>query len=266
MPVAALGQIDERDWPNIQNPGMDLGDFPNSSYTIPAGTFQVEIAPLSILGEDRFDRPQYFTQFLLRYGVTDDVEFRVLGDGLTVLYTDPQVTGFSPISLDAKVHLWDAHRESLIPASSLEVVLTTNWGTSALSSGFQPSINLNFDLPVTDSLNLEWTVGYGEVVGTVLARSRRGELVQVEGNDNQALFQWAVEQNVTDRLQVFVTGQVVEPVTGVTAGTSVAFGGSWAASDRLMYFALLGWGLTPNAPKIAAQAGLGIALGRRRER
>lgn len=258
----AWGQSEDDSWPNIQNPGMDLGDFPNSAYTLPQGAVQIEVAPFSIVGEDEYNPPEYFTQFLLRYGVTDNVEFRVLGNGFTWNYTEPQTTGFSPLSLDAKVHLWDSHREWFIPASSLEVVLTTDWGSRAFSSGYNPSINLNFDLPLTDSLNLAWAVGYGEVVSSVVSRTRRNHPATINDDVNQTSFQWAVEQNVTDALQVFITGQCVESVPGQTAGTSLAFGGSWCSSKRVAYYGLLGWGVTSDAPKIAAQIGVGFALGR----
>jgi hypothetical protein len=247
---------------------MDLGDFPNSAATLPAGTSQIEFAPFSILGEDEFNQAEYFMQFLLRYGITDDVEFRILGDGFTWIYQEPRTTGFSPLSLDLKVHMWDDKPQWFLPASSLEVILSTDWGSSAFSSGYQPSLNLNFDLPLTETLNFEWTVGYGEVV-SVFTRSRRQNegpalTEQIMANVNQISFQWAFEQDLTDDLQVFVTGQTVESVRGQSAGSALAFGGSWRCSDRLMHFGMIGWGLTPDAPRFGAQLGFGIALGRPR--
>ena len=223
-------------------------------------------APFTILGEDEFSQPEYFTQFLLRFGLTDDVEFRVLGNGYTAVYTEPQTTGFSPIALDMKIHLWDDKREWFLPASSLEVILSTDWGSGAFSSGYQPSINLNFDFPITKTLNFEWTVGYGEVVGTLVTRSQRGNLLTRDENLNQVSFQWAFEKDLTEDLQVFVTGQTAQSVPGQSAGTTLAFGGFWRWTDRLMYFGLMGWGVTPDARKIGAQLGMGIALGRPQSR
>ena len=271
LAMSAFGQSDEERqtddlrWPDIKSPGIDLGDFPNSAFTLPAGTWQLELAPFGILAEDEFSQPEFSTQFLLRYGLTDDVEFRVLGNGFTAVYTDPQTTGFSPLALDMKIHLWDDQRDWFLPASSLEVSLTTDWGSRAFSSGYQPTLSLNFDYPLTDTLNLEWTVGYGEVIGTLVARSGPN-LVTFDDNVNQASFQWSFEKDLTEDVQVFLTGQTAESVPGQSAGTALAFGGFWCTSCRFSYFGIMGWGVTPDAPKFGAQFGFGISLGKPRTR
>ena len=255
------GQDDLPRWPDVSNPGLDLGDFPNSAFTIPAGTCLVELAPFSYLGEDPANPAEYFTQFLLRFGLTDDVEFRILGNGLTATCGEPYSTGFSPLVLDGKIHLWDERREWFLPASSLEVALTTDWGASSLSSGYQPSIYLNFDLPLFEATTLEWTVGYGEVVGQAMIRTPRGSLVATDANLNQVSFAWSFGQELTDNLEVFLTGITAQPIEGQAGGTLLACGGFWRWSDRLSYFGSLGWGVTPDAPQFGAQLGLGIALG-----
>jgi hypothetical protein len=250
-------------WPDIKNPGPDLGDFPNSAFTLPAGTCMVEIAPLTIQGKAASNQPQYYTQFLLRYGVTDDVEFRVLGNGFTWVYTEPETTGFSPISLDGKIHMWDAKPEYFLPASSLEVILSTDWGSGAFSNGYQPSINLNFDYPIGETLNLEWTVGYGELVGTVTQRTAQGPTL-VNENLNQASFQWSVEKEVSEKVQLFVHGTTAEEIQGQTGGTLLGFGGFLFPSDQLAYFSSINWGATSETPRIAAQFGFSYAFGRAR--
>ncbi len=261
--IHALGNlVQQKVWPDIKSPGIELGDFPNSAFTLPARTMQLELAPLSVVGEDEFNRPEYFTQFMLRFGLTDDVEFRILGNGPTWLYTEPQNSGFSPIALDLKVHLWDDRREVWLPASSLEVMLSTEWGSSFLSSGYQPTIKMNFDLPITEKLNLQTTLGYGEAAGSIAVRNQSNQLTTLVDEINQVIFQWSFEKDVSDDLQVFITGQTLESVPGQTAGTSLATGGYLRRSDRLMFFGLLDWGLTSDAPKIGAQAGFGYAIGR----
>ncbi len=227
MATPVCGQADEPQWPDIKNPGLDLGDYPNSAYTIPACACQIEFTPFSIMAEDEYNQPAYFTQFLLRFGLTDDVEFRILGNGFTAVYTEPQMIGFSPIALDAKVHLWDAKREWLLPASSLEVILSTDWGTPAFCDGYQPSINLNFDLPITDTLTFECTVGYGEVVGLASQRSPQGGPLTTRENVNQVSFSWSFGQDLTEDLQVFVTGITLQSEPGESAGTTLACGGFW---------------------------------------
>lgn len=249
-------------WPDISSPGIDLGDFPNSSSTLPGGTWQLELAPFCITGRDQYNSPSYSTLYLLRYGVTDDVEFRILGDGITVTYGDTQSTGFSPVVLDTKIHLWDEMPERWIPGTALEILLSTDWGSKDLTSGYQPTIALNFDLPLTEKLALGSTIGYGQVKEQLLLPNSSDELLQ---NVNQAYFQWSVVRELDDRWSVFVTGQTYEKIAGDSAGTLLAFGGNWQQSDRVAWYSLLGWGVTPDAPAITAQIGLGFAFGRRRQ-
>jgi len=43
----------ERPAPDITSPGPDMGDFPNSSFTLPKGRCYVEVAPFTLLNSDR---------------------------------------------------------------------------------------------------------------------------------------------------------------------------------------------------------------------
>src|SRR5262249_45438667 len=70
-------------WPDISQPGPDMGDFPNSAYTLPKGKAYIEFAPFTLGGPDA-ENPSSFTMpFLLRYGATEDVELRLFGSGFT---------------------------------------------------------------------------------------------------------------------------------------------------------------------------------------
>ena len=76
----------------------------------------------------------------------------------------------------------------------------------------------------------------------------------------------SIAKELRDDLEIFVTGQTAQSVPGQSAGTALAFGGFWQQSDRLMYYGLMGWGVTPDAPVIGAQMGLGYAFGRPRKK
>ena len=264
LATPVLGQSDDRRMARYQEPRARLGRLPQQRLHHTCRDLSGRIRSVRNSGADRESQPEINMQFLLRFGLTDDVEFRVMGNGLTWNYTDPQFVGYSPLTLDGKVHLWDEKREWFLPATSLEVALTTDWGSKELSSGYQPTVSLNNDFALSETLNLEWTLGYGEVIGTLSTRSQNNALLT--GNVNQVFFQWSLGKELTEKLQVFVTGETSQHVAGQSAGTTLAWGGSWQRSDRLMYYGIMGWGTTPDAPSIGAQLGLGYAFGRVRSR
>ncbi|HWA99388.1 MAG TPA: hypothetical protein VG713_12890 [Pirellulales bacterium] len=258
-------------WPNISQPGPDMGDAPNSAYTLPKGGAQIEFSPATLLGRDRQSPPAYAAPFLLRYGLTDDVEFRVFGNGYNSIGGVDPFTGVSPPNLDMKVHLWDDAKKWLLPAASLEVYLTTTWGTPAFSSGWQPSINMNFDLPVTERLNLEWTLGYSGVQQALDVRTGErfvprfnhvvSEFQRIDSNAYQFSVQWAVEYQVTDRLDVFVDGFHNGALhLNVGSGDMVGQGIFWKFNYRFLGFASVSEGLTPNIASIGGQVGFAYAL------
>src|SRR5262245_45260897 len=107
--------------PDIKTPGPDLGDFPNSAFTLPRGGIYVEQGPFTLQTGNRQVAGAYLWPFLLRFGLTDNVEFRVFANGLTSTFGADGVTGFAPLALDFKVHLWNDRMEFFRPAASLEV-------------------------------------------------------------------------------------------------------------------------------------------------
>lgn len=255
--------------PDISDPGPDMGDFPNSAYTLPRGRAYIESGPFSIRSANSQNRPLYAWPFLLRYGVTDDVEFRLFSSGLISEFGDDSTSGFAPLVFDLKVHLWDGRKEWFIPAASLEVALQTEWGSRAFSGGTLPLLSMNFDLPLFEKTNLEWTIGYGAVEEEVRvvtgATHIRNQLVPIVVTEefifDQFSVQWAVEQDLTDRLQVFVHGYYFEsvplvqgPALGVGAGAFYQF------TKRLMGFGSCNAGLTEAVSPLSAQIGFAYAL------
>jgi len=259
-------------WPNIKEPGPDMGDFPNSAFTLPKGRAYIEFSPVTLFNADRQNPQGYVAPYLLRYGVTDNVEFRIFGNGITSLGGSAPTTGFSPLNLDLKVHLWNDRKEWFIPASSLEVFLLTTWGSQQFNGGWQPSINMNFDLPMTKKLNLEWTFGYGGVQQAININTHEIFIPRfnflVPGihrsfnlNFNQFSAQWAIEYEVTDQLEIFVHGFHNGAILlNLGAGEMIGVGAFWKFNSRLIAFGSVNTGLTPNLPSIAAQLGFAVAL------
>ena len=181
-------------------------------------------------------------------------------------------TGFSPLNLDLKVHLWNDRKEWLIPAASLEVYLLTTWGSPPLRGGWQPSLNMNFDLPITKQVNLEWTLGYTGVQEAINVNTgerfipRFNFLVpaihrQFTPNFNQFTAQWAIGYEVNDRLEFFVHGFHNGAILfNLGAGEMVGARLFWKLNSRLTVFGSANHGLTRNLPSFAGQGGIAMAL------
>lgn len=258
-------------WPDISQPGPDLGDFPNSAFTLPKGKAYFEMAPFTLGGPDAENPSSYTTPFLLRYGATDDVELRIFGSGFTKVYGSHPETGFSPIALDTKIHMWDQNNDWFIPAMSLEAYIQTNWGTKAFDGGWQESIALNFDLLLTKKTNLEWTIGYSGVQDAVNVvtgnrfKPRHHFLVpsvhRANLNVYQLSIQWALEHELTEKLQVFTHGFYNGGILiQQGAGIMVGAGAFWKFSPRLIGWGSCNAGLTPADPDVLGQIGFAYAL------
>jgi hypothetical protein len=257
--------------PDITNPGPDMGDYPNSAATLPRGRAYVEMAPLTLIGATAHTPSAYVWPFLLRYGMNDSVEFRLFGNGLTSVFGSQPSTGISPLAFDMKVHLWDAEVTRLRPAASLEVYIQTEWASPAFQGGTQSSLALNFDFPINKQTNLEWTVSYtGVQDAVVVATGERftpnyNYLVPTLHRENldvnQFAVQWSIEQQVTEKFQVFGHGYYNGAIL-LQQGSGVVVGGGafYTCSSRLMLFGSCNAGLNDNVPDVAGQLGFAAAF------
>ena len=258
--------------PDISKPGADFGDYPNSAYTLPKGRSYLEFAPLSYQGPDRHNAASNNTAYLFRYGITDDVEIRLTGSGLTSVF-DPgsTVTGFAPLIIDTKIHLWDDQIERLIPAMSFEAFVQTNLASPQFQAGYEPSVNLNMDFPFTEKTNLEMTIGYTGVQDSIYILTgerfipRFNHNVPTVGkanlNVNQFSFQWAVEQQVTEKFQVFLQGYYNGDVFRQSgAGKVVGAGYFYQFSKVATFFNSYNAGLDPSTPNFSTQLGFAYAF------
>jgi len=257
---------------NIRHPDPDTANFPNSAFTIPQGRVYIENSPVSFYGKSAVSPKIYNWEFLFRYGITDRLEFRLFSNGLTNQYTSIQYprgsplsalnskasVGFAPLTWDLKIHLWDEHKRSFLPAVGMEVYIETNMGSPAFSQGTQPSINLLFDHTLPLGFQLEWNAGIA------------GNLTVDDTIIYNFAFQWALQHQLfTEDLMVFTHGylnnaalprfaQSIVPGGGdiVVAGV----GAQYALSDRLAVFGSYNWGLTPDSPQYFSALGFAFAL------
>ena len=258
--------------PDISKPGADFGDYPNSAYTLPKGRAYLEFAPITYQGPERHNYPSINTAYLFRYGVTDDVEFRLTGSGLTSVF-DPgtTVTGFAPLIVDTKIHLWDDKIEKLIPAASFEAFIQTNLASPEFQSGYQPSVNLNLDFPFTSETNVEMTFGFTgvqdavHVIGGERFIPRFGHNVPTLStanlNVNVFSYQWAVEHQVTEKFQVFLQGYYNGDVFRQTGAGKVIGAGYFYQFNKIStFYNSYNAGLDQNTPNFSTQVGFAVAF------
>ncbi|NDH04504.1 transporter [bacterium] len=178
--------------PTMRNPGPDTANFPNSPNTLPKGMFYVEVTPFNLAGASSSSPRTYTTPTLIRYGITDDVEFRLFTNGFTAI-NNPETTGFSPLVFDMKVRFWEEKEGSFLPSMGLEVYLQTDFGSGAFNTGLQPAMSLLFTKDFLWDLTLEANVGFqSSDIG--LAGYGDGYELNVQG---------ALTKKVTEKFSVF---------------------------------------------------------------
>lgn len=249
------GDAEPDTWPNIEEPGPDMANFPNSAFTIPKGTAQVEFAPVSLSGPTDNNGPSFTTQYLLRYGLTDNLEFRVFGLGFAdVFHGAGKTSGFAPPAFDLKLHLWDESENHLIPAVGLEGYYQSTWGSPAFRSGWQPSGSILFDHTLPLNFKFEWNIGLNGAQAPLFGTDRRpnGPINVVHGPERNSMewsLQWALQRRMIGKLDVFTHGFLnSSAVPQLGDGITVGAGGIWTASDRFSIFGSYNAGLSVDAP------------------
>lgn len=211
--------------PDIREPGPDTANFPNSPYTLPRGWAYLETSPFFYTAAVSDLQPAtYNWEYLFRLGLTDRVEFRFFGNGLTAteafggsrhrtLPPAGPTTGFSPIVFDTKIHFWDEAPEYFMPATGIEVYVQTPWGSPAFDTGTQPGIMMLFRNSLPWGIEAEWNVG---VVG---------DQAGVDAVGFTDAVQWSFSKEVADGLDIFVQGFKNQAALPRVANQTVLGGG-----------------------------------------
>jgi hypothetical protein len=247
--------------PDIANPGPDLANFPNSAFTLPSGRAYVEFAPFTYYGASLASPAQYNTEFLLRYGLTDDIELRLFGNGVAWQGGENPGWGFSPIAFDTKVHVWLEKPEYFLPALGIEAYVQTQWlGSAPFDQGTQPSISFNFDQSLPFEIALEYNLG------ATRTQQAPGQ------NEWEFVFQWAVQRDFFDKnFAAFIHGYynamtlprlpgVQPPATGYVTQDAVGAGLIWTVNSRFAMWAQSAAGTTRHSPSFISSLGLAVAF------
>ncbi len=99
---AVRNQFRRRMKVDIRDPDPDTANFPNGAYTLPKGRMYVENSPLGLYGASKNTPRIYQWEYLLRYGLTDNLEFRIFSNGLTAqaaMAKQKATTGYSPLGV-----------------------------------------------------------------------------------------------------------------------------------------------------------------------
>lgn len=241
----------------MDDPGPDLANFPNSSYTLKPGGFYVETAPLSFYGSSPDVPPQWNLSYLMRYGLVENVELRLFSNGLTFR---PGETGTSPIAIDTKAHLTSYQGEYLNASVGIEAyVQPPNWlATSDFRQPFQYSATLLFDHDLPLGVSFEWNVGIVRQLGMGLTRTK-------------PTVQWAFQRDVIDDVAVFIQGfHNASTLPGVPTSQIallndrqidvVGLGAQWIVTPRFSLYGNMNFGITSLSPKQIAIAGFAVAF------
>ncbi|MEW6036752.1 MAG: transporter [Pseudomonadota bacterium] len=266
-----------RSRPDIANPGPDQANFTNSAFTLPAGRAYIEFAPYTYngpapsayTGTGKSTPALYYTQYLLRYGLTDDIELRLFGNGVSWSGGSNDYWGFSPVAFDTKINLWLEKHEYFLPAAAIEAYLQTDWlGATPFNMGTQPAINFNFD----QSLPLDILFEYN--IGTARVPDRNGQNVW------QFVFEWAVQRDFLDKnLALFAHGYyysygytpraaaspsglpaIPAPRTRSPYQNVAGAGFIWTLNNRFAVYGQASGGTTEFSPSMVTMAGFAVAF------
>jgi hypothetical protein len=252
--IVAEAVYESNDKLDIRFPGSDLANYPNSAFTLPQGGFYLEVAPTYSTD----DSGSYSATYLLRYGLLDRLELRLLSSGPQEQGGNNPVLGFNPLTFDVKMHLWDEVEKYYLPAVGFEIYLqTTLLGSPAFNSGTQPTLEFNFDQSLFWDIALEYNIG----------ASRSQDSLNAAINTWGLTFQWALQHDVVEDFAVFVNGwynseqkgTLIVPTNNQISTSEVAnvigAGCIWTVNDKVSLFFNSGAGTNSVSPTFTSYVG-----------
>ena len=229
------------------------------------GACNIENSPLGLYGGSRNgNTPRtYQWEYLLRYGLTDNLEFRIFSNGLSYqsrVGKQPAVTGYSPLAFDFKANFWEENTRYFVPAMGIEVYIQTTFGSSAFNAGTQPSMNLLFDQSLLFEIGFEYNFGITGV------ENNAGQIAY------QFSYQWSFQRQIVKDFDIFFHGfynaaalprllQFQTPEgSKIPKVTVMGLGAIKTVNDRFAVFGSYNFGITPAAPRTIAMLGFAVAL------
>ena len=262
--IATQNMFRRRMMIDIRDPDPDTANFPNGAYTLPKGRAYIENSPVSFYGPSIISPPQYNWEYLLRYGLTDNLELRLFSNGLTATKGKGATTGVSPLAFDFKINFWEENTKYWIPAMGVEIYIQTTFGSPAFDSGTQPSTALLFDhtLPLGFSYehNFGLTGNQGPLKLNIYQFSYQWSLQHQVVKDFDVFWQGFYNASALPRLRHFEPLELIEARTRNPMAVVTGVGGIWTVNNRLAIFGSYNFGLTQFSPTTIAFLGFAVAL------
>ena len=224
---------------DITAPGPDTANFPNSPFTLPKGRSYVETIPgtFSLAGPDG-TAATWSWPFMLRTGLTDACEFRIISQGPTVVGAtpgEPAVQGFAPLVFDLKVHLWGEKEQLYVPIVGLEAFVLTGLASRPFQVGNEEGVVLLVDHNLPGDWLLEWNVGLYGIGGDGIP-----EILSVPNLG----VQWALQKQLTDDVAVFYQGFYnAAGIPYFPSDLVSGMGAQWNPTRRLAVYTSYNWSL-----------------------
>lgn len=250
--------------PDIANPGTDLANWPNSAFTLPEGRAYLEMAPFGYYASSSNGPQQFDSEFLVRYGLTDNIELRLFGNGYTWTGGRYDSWNFAPLAFDTKIQCWTEKPDIFVPAMGIETYVQTEWlGSTPTNGGTQPAISFNFDQ------SLPWGIDFEYNLGAVRVRDNFGK------NDWEFNFQWAFQRDFfNEDFALFIHGYI--NAATLPRGPSfkanlsatktdetenvVGSGFVWTLNSRISVYGQTSFGTNAATPSLLSFAGFAAAF------
>lgn len=240
---------------DIAVPGPDTANYPDSPLTLPKGRSYIETVPgtFSLTGDD--GTPGTWSwPFMIRTGLTDHCEFRIISQGPTVVAptaTAAGVDGFAPLVFDLKMHLWGDTTQLYVPTVGVQTFVLTGIASQPFQVGTEGGIVLLVDHRLPGDWIIEWNAGLygtgGNGIPDILSLPDLG-------------VQWAVQRQLTDDFAVFYQGFYNGAGIPYFPSDLVSgLGMQWNVSQRLAVYASYNWSLDGQGSPSGGYAGFAYA-------
>lgn len=225
--------------------GTDRPDFVDAPAVVGKGQVQLETGWLQ-------SKEARSTPWMLRVGVSEDVELRLESDGRLVDRSDPaRPRGWGDVALSAKWRLREADGASGVPAVGLVLQADFASGSRGFKgNGTRPSLRVPLEWDLPHDLNL------GIMPGFYRDRDEQGRHLSI------GQFGITLAKNYGERAYTFVELAAARIARGRDGGSTASFdfGGGYSLTRDLHVDVGVMLGLNRRTPDRALTVGLSVRL------